>query len=797
MTILANAQPFPLFFDKAGVPLSGGSVYFGQPNQNPETAPVAVYWDAAGTQPAPQPLKTVSGYIVRNGTPALVYINGDYSITVKSKNGALLFYIPSAAALDNSQVIANQIAAFSLPSGSASIGFIQAGAGAVARTVQSKLRETISIRDFGAVLDGAADDTAAWQAWIAACAAAKAAFVCEERVTSRITGKLTFPRVVISFSGGARALPIDLSNVDFLYDGPRNNVAIDIGEAPSATGYYPETEIWLPRINTSGSLQWPGTLGATDIGIRIRQAFRCRIYENFTYGFTNGIVYSGCAYNTIFGKHISDSKFGLVYTTEGSGIDFSFTNENTRISGKIGNTSAASALGSAFHVVFTWDKVSSYRGHNANRFIAPCFESNGAATYQMPIWFDGVGAGTNTFEHCRVEGCRGPVALFDGAGGARAYGTTISLDYIAYAGQEISLRQVNGACGNVLTGAGCYVDQWNSGDLQKQVTSAGAAGTAWLRGKELFFINAGTPAVSDFKRIETALTSAIRVNRQGIQLDAGGYARIAVAIDTTRIKDFECAFDSLDGFIGRPSFIALGSQGQILSGNATETFANPVTGAVYPNEPYVKATTYLGDSGQTLSASGTTYGTSADAPEARTLRVTVRPEVSTLIFSVVGASTVAVLKALSVRAYATTNLIGEAYPSAKGKAALKVFAYVDEDGAERMATAKPDTAGTLGYYPRGAVVVNRNAASGQPSGWQCNAAGWLCPAWTASTSYQVPSTLVTNDSGKVYELTTPGTSAASVGPAGTVSTWDGISDGTAKWRYIGTLATFVSMPNNP
>jgi hypothetical protein len=57
--------------------------------------------------------------------------------------------------------------------------------------------------------------------------------------------------------------------------------------------------------------------------------------------------------------------------------------------------------------------------------------------------------------------------------------------------------------------------------------------------------------------------------------------------------------------------------------------------------------------------------------------------------------------------------------------------------------------------------------------------------------------LVTNDSGKVYELTTPGTSAGAGGPTGTTATWNGITDGTAKWRYIGTLATFTAMANNP
>ena len=52
----------------------------------------------------------------------------------------------------------------SLPDGSSNIGFLQAGTGAVARTVQSKEREQISVRDFGAVGDGVANDAPAIQA---------------------------------------------------------------------------------------------------------------------------------------------------------------------------------------------------------------------------------------------------------------------------------------------------------------------------------------------------------------------------------------------------------------------------------------------------------------------------------------------------------------------------------------------------------------------------------------------------------------------------------------------------------
>jgi len=83
--------------------------------------------------------------------------------------------------------------------GSALAGFVQAGAGAVLQTVEDELRVVFRPQQFGAVVDGVTDDTAAWNAAIEAAYAAGARYVEVPDGDTAIAGTVILkPGVVVS-----------------------------------------------------------------------------------------------------------------------------------------------------------------------------------------------------------------------------------------------------------------------------------------------------------------------------------------------------------------------------------------------------------------------------------------------------------------------------------------------------------------------------------------------------------------------------------------------------------------------
>ena len=185
--------PYPSFFDVAGKPLENGYIWIGTANLDPQVNPIAVYWDEALTITADQPIRTLGGYPVRNGTPARMFVSAStYSIRVQDKNGIQQYYDPAAvdiyvsSNIDYTPAITSLLTATNVKdaldalsndqTGASVVGWQQAGSVPAKRTVEAKLREVhVTPFDFGCVAGTAADQTTAMQRAINQAAAASVA----------------------------------------------------------------------------------------------------------------------------------------------------------------------------------------------------------------------------------------------------------------------------------------------------------------------------------------------------------------------------------------------------------------------------------------------------------------------------------------------------------------------------------------------------------------------------------------------------------------------------------------------
>lgn len=142
------------FFDNSGNPLTGGKLYSYAAGT---TTPQATYTSASGATAHSNPIILDSAGRIATGEIWLT-AGSNYKFVLQTSTSTLLATWDNITGINGTGITSNAV----------NVVYDPAGTGAVATTVQAKLRQTVSVMDFGAIGNGVADDTAAVQAAITA-----------------------------------------------------------------------------------------------------------------------------------------------------------------------------------------------------------------------------------------------------------------------------------------------------------------------------------------------------------------------------------------------------------------------------------------------------------------------------------------------------------------------------------------------------------------------------------------------------------------------------------------------------
>jgi hypothetical protein len=107
MSALSIQPPYPAFAGADGQPLENGYIWVGTVNLSPQVNQIAVYWDSALTIPAAQPIRTLNGYPVYQGTPSRFYAGSDYSIQVLDSKGTVVYTSTNGNTFSGGAIVSN------------------------------------------------------------------------------------------------------------------------------------------------------------------------------------------------------------------------------------------------------------------------------------------------------------------------------------------------------------------------------------------------------------------------------------------------------------------------------------------------------------------------------------------------------------------------------------------------------------------------------------------------------------------------------------------------------------------
>jgi len=143
------------FFDNNGVILSGGKLYSYAAGT---TTPQATYTSVSGATAHTNPIVLDSAGRIATGE-IWVTAGSNYKFALYTSANVLITTWDNITGINGTGIATNAL----------NVGYDPVGTGAVPTTVQAKLRESVSVKDFGAVCNSTTDDTVAVQNAINYC----------------------------------------------------------------------------------------------------------------------------------------------------------------------------------------------------------------------------------------------------------------------------------------------------------------------------------------------------------------------------------------------------------------------------------------------------------------------------------------------------------------------------------------------------------------------------------------------------------------------------------------------------
>ena len=420
------------FFDANGNPLAGGKLYSYAAGT---TTPLATYTDAGGGTPNSNPV-----VLDARGEANVWFGTSQYKLKLTDADDVEIYTVDNLNGAD-----AATLAVLAASSGSSLIGYINSGTGAVARTVQARLRDYISVKDFGAVGDGSTNDVTAIQAAIDAAAARPSsgsisglggisgATVYFPSGVYRINSGITIPDGVKLLGSGERATVINyygsgsavanptpgsrIGKIGIMEMTIANKGSGTIGLDLNSVSYSEFTSLWIDSFTTGVKMTSPTG------GWSVYNRFYNVTTNKCTTGYwlaptsTNAHTFYACRYNTdstntngvgwliensngnqIIACHadmVSNNTYFAKLTATGAGLTDGNVLWGNRLEGdgsytvygtSLGSNVQYSTVGGNYYTAINTDRVLTDSGYG-NTLLDPVWAQSGIAA--TAIW-DGV-----------------------------------------------------------------------------------------------------------------------------------------------------------------------------------------------------------------------------------------------------------------------------------------------------------------------------------------------------------------------------------------------------------------------